>query len=64
MTREHGMIPGPSTHMPETPGYADRAGRDVATYIQIYNAAATQTVANRSHAYRQASRICDPYHPP
>ena len=39
MIRERGMIPGLSTHMPETPGYADACGLDVATYIQIYNAA-------------------------
>jgi hypothetical protein len=36
--REAGMIPGLSTHMPETPVYADESGLDVATYIQIYNA--------------------------
>lgn len=39
MIRERGMIPGLSTHMPETPVYADVTGLDVATYIQIYNAA-------------------------
>ncbi|MCX7003042.1 MAG: hypothetical protein NTV22_07185 [bacterium] len=39
MIRERGMLPGLSTHMPETPGYADATGLDVATYIQIYNAA-------------------------
>jgi hypothetical protein len=39
MIRERGMIPGLSTHMPETPGYADAQGADVETYIQIYNAA-------------------------
>ncbi|RPJ49609.1 MAG: hypothetical protein EHM21_06680 [Chloroflexi bacterium] len=39
MIRERGMIPGLSTHMPETPVYADRIGADVDTYIQIYNAA-------------------------
>jgi hypothetical protein len=39
MIRERGMIPGLSTHMPETPVYADRMGADVETYIQIYNAA-------------------------
>jgi hypothetical protein len=39
MIRERGMIPGLSTHMPETPIYADQTGLDVATYIQIYNAA-------------------------
>ncbi|MBN2452472.1 MAG: hypothetical protein JXR77_18950 [Lentisphaeria bacterium] len=37
--RERGMIPGLSTHMPETPVYADEMGLDVGTYIQIYNAA-------------------------
>lgn len=39
LIREYGMIPGLSTHMPETVVYADRAGADVETYIQIYNAA-------------------------
>jgi hypothetical protein len=39
MIRERGMIPGLSTHMPETPVYADRTGADVETYIQIYNSA-------------------------
>ena len=39
MIRERGMIPGLSTHMPETPIYADASGLDVASYIQIYNAA-------------------------
>jgi hypothetical protein len=39
MIRERGMIPGLSTHMPETLAYADSTGLDVATYIQIYNAA-------------------------
>ncbi len=39
MIRERGMIPGLSTHMPETPSYADDLRLDVATYVQIYNAA-------------------------
>jgi hypothetical protein len=39
LIRERGMIPGLSTHMPETVVYADKMGADVATYIQIYNAA-------------------------
>jgi hypothetical protein len=39
MIRKRGMIPGLSTHMPETVIYADKAGADVETYIQIYNAA-------------------------
>ena len=39
MIRDRGMIPGLSTHMPETPVYADRTGADVETYIQLYNAA-------------------------
>lgn len=38
MMRERGLIPGLSTHMPETPVYADESGLDVETYIQIYNA--------------------------
>ncbi len=37
--RERGMVPGLSTHMPETPMYADEMKLDVGTYIQIYNAA-------------------------
>jgi hypothetical protein len=39
MIRERGMIPGLSTHMPESIVYADRTDADVATYISIYNAA-------------------------
>ena len=39
MIRERGMIPGLSTHMPESVVYADNTGADVETYIQIYNAA-------------------------
>ncbi|MFP4053872.1 MAG: hypothetical protein ACLFV7_08420 [Phycisphaerae bacterium] len=39
LIRERGMVPGLSTHMPETPVYADATGADVETYIQIYNAA-------------------------
>ena len=39
MIRERGMIPGLSTHMPETVVYADRLEADVETYIQIYNSA-------------------------
>ena len=39
MIRERGMIPGLSTHMPETVVIADKTGVDVETYIQIYNAA-------------------------
>ncbi|MCL2640255.1 MAG: hypothetical protein FWD53_05370, partial [Phycisphaerales bacterium] len=39
MIRDRGMLPGLSTHMPESPVYADESGLDVASYIQIYNAA-------------------------
>ena len=39
MIRQRGMIPGLSTHMPETIPYADETGLDIGTYIQIYNAA-------------------------
>jgi hypothetical protein len=39
MIRDRGMIPGLSTHMPESVVYADNTGADVETYIQIYNAA-------------------------
>ncbi|MFW6061651.1 MAG: hypothetical protein ACOC93_02475 [Planctomycetota bacterium] len=38
MIREREMIPGLSTHMPETIAYADETGLDVETYIQLYNA--------------------------
>lgn len=38
MIRERGMIPGLSTHVPETVKYADATHADVETYIQIYNA--------------------------
>ncbi len=37
--RERGMVPGLSTHMPETPIYADETNLDVESYIQIYNGA-------------------------
>ncbi len=36
--RQLGMIPGLSTHRPETVVVCDLAGYDVATYIQLYNA--------------------------
>jgi len=39
MIRALGMIPGLSTHMPQSIPYADRQNADVETYIQIYNAA-------------------------
>ena len=39
MIRERGMIPGLSTHMPETVVYADKAGADIETYLQPYNSA-------------------------
>ncbi len=35
--RQLGMIPGLSTHRPETIKVCDQAGYDVAAYIQIYN---------------------------
>ncbi len=35
--RDLGMIPGLSTHRPETVRVCDDAGYDVATYIQLYN---------------------------
>ena len=37
LIRQYGMIPGLSTHMPETMVYADESGLDVETYIAIYN---------------------------
>jgi hypothetical protein len=39
MIREREMIPGLSTHMPETVVIADKTAADVETYIQLYNAA-------------------------
>ncbi len=38
LIRERGMVPGLSTHMPESIIYADETGLDVETYISIYNA--------------------------
>jgi hypothetical protein len=38
LIRERGMIPGLSTHAPETIVYADETGLDVATYNQPFNA--------------------------
>lgn len=37
LIRERGMVPGLSTHMPESIIYADETGLDVETYISIYN---------------------------
>jgi hypothetical protein len=37
MTRENGLIPGLSAHMPEAIIYSDNNGYDVETYIQIFN---------------------------
>ncbi len=39
MIRDRGMIPGLSTHMPESVVIADQTGIDVETYIQLYNSA-------------------------
>ncbi|MFA6107264.1 MAG: hypothetical protein WDA75_00715 [Candidatus Latescibacterota bacterium] len=39
LIRQYGMVPGLSTHMPETVVYADAQNADVETYIQIYNGA-------------------------
>ena len=38
LIRERGMVPGLSTHAPESVIYADETGLDVATYIQPFNA--------------------------
>lgn len=37
LVRELGMVPGFSTHRPETVTVGDRAGYDIETYIQPYN---------------------------
>jgi hypothetical protein len=39
MIRERGMVPGLSTHLPETVIICDKTGVDVETYIQLYNSA-------------------------
>jgi hypothetical protein len=38
LIQARGMIPGLSTHCPETVVIADKSGADVETYLQIYNA--------------------------
>jgi len=38
MIRQRGMVPGLSTHMPDTIVVADKTNADVETYIQLYNA--------------------------
>jgi len=38
LIRDRGMIPGLSTHMPESIVYADETGLDVETYVCLYNA--------------------------
>ena len=38
MIRQRGMIPGLSTHLPESVIIADKSNADVESYIQIYNA--------------------------
>ncbi len=38
LIRQYEMVPGLSTHMPETLVYADETEVDVETYIQLYNA--------------------------
>jgi hypothetical protein len=38
MIRQRGMIPGLSTHLPESVVIADKTNADVESYIQIYNA--------------------------
>jgi len=39
MIRERGMIPGLSTHMPESIIFSDKNDSDIETYVQLYNAA-------------------------
>ena len=39
MIRERGMIPGLSTHLPDSVVIADESGADVESYIQLFNAA-------------------------
>ncbi len=37
MMRERGLIPGLSTHVPESIIFADESGLDVETYISLFN---------------------------
>jgi hypothetical protein len=37
MTRERGMVPGLSCHMPEAIIFADESGLDVETYVSLFN---------------------------
>jgi hypothetical protein len=39
LIRARGMLPGLSTHMPESVVYADKMEADIETYIQVYNSA-------------------------
>lgn len=39
LIRQYEMVPGLSTHLPETVTFCDENDYDVATYLQIYNAA-------------------------
>ena len=39
LIRKYGMIPGLSTHLPESITFTDAHGYDIETYLQIYNAA-------------------------
>jgi hypothetical protein len=39
LIRQYGMIPGLSTHLPETVVFCDENHYDIETYLQIYNAA-------------------------
>jgi hypothetical protein len=39
LIRQYGMLPGLSTHLPETVPFCDENHYDIETYIQIYNAA-------------------------
>jgi hypothetical protein len=39
MIRQYGMIPGLSTHLPESIIYSDQNNYDIQTYLQIYNSA-------------------------
>ena len=54
------MIPGLSTHMPETVPYADESGLDVGTYIQIYNAAGFLMQVEVDWVHRIIWQACRP----
>ena len=58
--RELGMIPGLSTHRPETVRVADEGGYDIETYIQVYNPIGFLCQVETDWAQRVVSRARKP----